>query len=94
LTVQSEDAVKKQCRKFLRDILGAKVFSTSSNKKSRCTAGTPDDFVWYRNRWYAIEYKNSQGGKLSSEQYELFKAGAVLVISSLEGLVRSISPAQ
>ena len=67
----SEAKVRSEITALLQGV-GASVFSTSQNRKSRITAGTPDLFCALPKRlgWLAIEAKAS-GGKSSPEQQAL-----------------------
>ena len=80
----TERDIQRQAVKWLRKE-GYDVIVTSNGRRTANTRGTPDLFVWVKDRWYAFDTK-MPGGKLSPEQLRLFGQGKLTIYTSLEQL--------
>ncbi len=73
--------------------LGYTVCVTSNGKKTANTAGTPDAFVFRKlpttGYWLALEFKSTRG-KVSIEQEDLRKQGAIYICRSVDDALRAV----
>ena len=80
----NERDIQREAVKWLRKE-GYQVLVTSNGRKTANTRGTPDLFVWVKDRWRAFDTKQPNG-KITLEQVDLVAGGKLTIYTSVEEL--------